>query len=142
MMRRWLTFTFVIFATNFVWEMAQGGLFAKMTDMPFWVATRRCFVAAIGDVVIVAIGFTLSALIARSSEWPLIAGRRVLATTSFFAIGIAITIGFERWSVASGRWQYGARMPVVFGMGVSPLLQWVAVPLLALVTFHFLWRRQ
>ena len=34
-MGRWLTFAFVIFAANFTWEMAQGGLFANMTTMPF-----------------------------------------------------------------------------------------------------------
>lgn len=141
-MGRWLTFAFVIFAANFTWEMAQGGLFANMTTMPLRVATRRCSIAASGDVVIGAIAFSIAALIARNVHWPLVAGRRVLPTISFFAISLAITIGFERWSLAIGRWQYDTRMPVIFGLGVSPLLQWVAVPLLALITFRGLWARR
>ncbi|MDQ6801516.1 MAG: hypothetical protein M3041_11825 [Acidobacteriota bacterium] len=139
MMVRWILFAVLIFAVNFGWEMAQGGLFANMQALPFWTATRRCFIAAAGDVVITAIAFALAAAVSRQLEWPLMRQGLAPSTATFLVTALGITILFERWALASGRWQYDARMPVVFGLGVTPLLQWTIIPLLALPLFRLIW---
>ena len=53
----------------------------------------------------------------------------------FIAIGIGLTIGFEYYyTEVSERWNYSDLMPLVppFGTGLSPLLQWIVIPLLVL----------
>ncbi len=139
MTRRCVTFALVVFALNFMWEMAQGGLFASMLALPFWAATRRCFVAATGDVVITAIAFALAAAVSRHIEWPLMRDRLGLGTAVFLVAGLGIAIAFEHWALATGRWQYSTRMPVVSGVGVVPLVQWIFVPLVSLPLFRMIW---
>ena len=46
--------------------------------------------------------------------------------------GIALTVGFEfYYTNISERWTYSDLMPLVppFGTGLSPLLQWIFIPL-------------
>ncbi len=68
-------------------------------------------------------------------SWPARAHSRVAALTIGF--GAAHTV-FSEWlnAVVRQTWAYSDLMPIVpvVGTGLSPLLQWVAVPLLAL---HF-----
>ena len=65
--------------------------------------------------------------------WPIRAHRRIAALTIGF--GVAYTV-FSEWLniTVCGTWAYSDLMPVVpvTGIGLSPLLQWVAVPMLAL----------
>ncbi|MEM5474476.1 hypothetical protein WNZ14_22355 [Hoeflea sp. AS60] len=56
----------------------------------------------------------------------------VLKTLVFLGIGIALTVSFEYYYTnISQRWTYSDLMPLVppFGTGLSPLLQWIFIPL-------------
>jgi Na+/H+-dicarboxylate symporter len=51
----------------------------------------------------------------------------------FMAVGIALTVGFEYYyTEISLRWTYSELMPRVppLGTGLSPLIQWIVIPLL------------
>ncbi len=65
--------------------------------------------------------------------WPVRTHRRVAALTIGFDVAYTI---FSEWLniVVRETWAYSDLMPVapVIGTGLSPLLQWVAVPWLAL----------
>lgn len=51
------------------------------------------------------------------------------------AAGVLFTIASEIWNVQyAGAWAYAKAMPVVFGVGLSPIMQWIAVPGVALTT--------
>ena len=134
--RRWLAAASFVFAMNFGWEMAQGGLYAGMNEMSFRAATLLCLLATMGDVVIVAIAYGVAMAVARRVEW--FAGARTLsASVAFVSTGLVITVVYERWALSTGRWQYGPGMPVIFGIGATPLLQWIVLPLLFTVFFRF-----
>ena len=118
----------IVLVLNFTWEMAQCGRFAGMNAMPFWDATFRCLFASFGDLGIAATSFAIAALVSRDLRWP--ARRRVAAPlVVFLAVGIAITLVGEKVALAVGMWRYGPGMSVILGVGVLPLAQWVAVPL-------------
>lgn len=88
-----------------------------------------------GDLLIALACLALALVLAGESAWPARAHRRVAALTIGF--GVAYTI-FSEWLniTVRGTWAYSDLMPVVpiIDTGLSPLLQWIVVPLLAL---HF-----
>ena len=54
-----------------------------------------------------------------------------LPVAIFVAVGILLTLGFEYYYTnISLRWTYADLMPLVplFGIGLSPLLQWRIIP--------------
>lgn len=115
---------------HFAWEMLQAPAFEAFAPT-VWAGTVRCFVAALGDVVIAGVAYVATALVVRRAGWPLQQGW-VWATALWLAFGLGITVVFELWALERGRWVYGPAMPLLFGIGLWPLLQWVAVPLLTL----------
>ena len=135
MTSRWVVLAFGVLALNFAWEMAQMGFFADMMELPFWSATARCFRAALGDAVIAAAAFIAAAAVAGRVDWP-IGNRLTRPLLIFLTIGLAVTIGVEVSALATGRWSYNARMPRIGWVGVTPLLQWLLLPLLEIVAFR------
>jgi hypothetical protein len=119
--------TFLIaVAANFAWEMAQSVLYAPMGG---WLSgTWRCFLASLGDAVIV-IGIAGSGwLLFRRVDWfvrPGIEGYLLMA-----ALGILVAVFIEREAIATGRWAYTDRMPIIprVNVGLAPVLQMVILP--------------
>jgi len=101
-----------------------------------WAGTVRCLVAALGDVVIASLAYVATALVVRRTRWPLQQGW-AWAAALWLAIGLGITVLFELWALERGRWAYGPAMPLLFGVGLLPLLQWLIVPLLTLALVRY-----
>lgn len=129
--RRLVVGTFVsAVVLNFAWETAQAPLYEPMGTA--WQATRRCFVASLGDGLMVLLAVAIGATLFRSSRWfvePKLATNAVAA----FA-GLVIGGGVEQWGLTGGRWAYQVHMPRVPGtdMGVVPLAQMVILTPLSL----------
>ena len=137
---RWFTSLLLVLALHFGWEMMQARWFVNMHGMPPLRATFWCFRAALGDVVITAIAFSVAALTARSAAWP--ARQRVLVPAAVFvAAALPIVIGYELFAISTGRWQYDPSMPTIFGIGALPLLQWLLLPIVEVWIFRLLFRR-
>lgn len=132
MTRRIAALALVPYALHFAWEMGQAPLFATMRELPFWKGTAWCMRAAMWDVLISAVAYVAAALAALSVRW--VQHPRMLHLAVYFGAGLAITVAIERWAVAGGRWRYAPAMPTLFGIGLSPLLQWLIVPLLIAAT--------
>jgi hypothetical protein len=70
---------------------------------------------------------------ARRLRWPIFGGRMALAAV---LLGLGYTV-FSEWLNARIRqsWSYTEAMPVIppLGTGLSPLLQWLIVPGIALL---------
>lgn len=119
------------FLLNLPWEFAQVPLFADMPSAGHWRAIQVCGRATLGDVVIALTAFWVVAASARARRWILAPTPRQVA--GFVAVGVLITIVME-WLATQvvGRWAYAEAMPVVpvLGVGLSPLLQWIVLPLL------------
>lgn len=117
-------------ALHFAWEMAQARLFTNFAGMSWWQHAPRCLFAALGDVTLSGLAWTCTALLF-GWRWPF-EGRLTSPALLWIAVGEVATIALERWALAAGRWTYAPHMPIVFGVGLSPLLQWVIVPVLTL----------
>lgn len=129
------SFNFGVFAflLHFPWELYQLPLFAGFENAPYFTTLVHCTRAALGDVVISLIALAIASVAVRSRFW-FLEGNRI-ATLSFFAVGLIITVGFE--AVATlllDRWQYNESMPILplTGTGLSPVAQWIIIPWLQL----------
>ena len=93
----------------------------------------------VGDVLIALAMFALAGIALRRAEWP---------ASRPWAGGIIVVIGamaFTAWSewynvYRAGNWSYTASMPMIFGIGLSPLLQWLILPPVVVSAYRTLGR--
>lgn len=110
----------VAFVLNFVWEKLHMRLYniAAIPTEPWLILMRATF----WDATMIT---SVYLFIDTSSR----AKRNILS--ALICLGMAIFI--EQRAMVEGRWEYLPTMPIVFGMGLSPLIQ---LPLLAVVTYE------
>ncbi len=125
----WWTLGFFSFLVNFPWEILQAPLYSGLGDAGHWRATLLCLTATLGDVVITWVAYGIVGMGVGSKAW--LQEPTVRRMASFLALGVGITIGMEFLNMYHlGRWSYGGAMPTVFGMGITPVLQWILLPCL------------
>jgi hypothetical protein len=126
---------------HFFWEALQLPLYT------LWrIGTPREIAFALfhctgGDILITAVTLAAAATLARLFCWRPFDWRMVLTAIVF---GTAYTIFSEWLNVEIRRtWSYTAAMPVLpfLGTGLTPLLQWLIVPTLALAIIGRRYRR-
>lgn len=130
-------FNLAVFALllNFPWEVLQAPLFKGMASAPHSAVIGACLQGTLGDVVIMLLAHASVVAVTRHRRWVLAPSRREVA--AFVAVGVMITAVIE-WLATRGQWAqtwtYSSAMPVIPGIeiGLSPLLQWVIVPPIAL----------
>ncbi|OGA16539.1 MAG: hypothetical protein A3I63_11680 [Betaproteobacteria bacterium RIFCSPLOWO2_02_FULL_66_14] len=120
---------------NLAWEMAQLPLYTLWREAPAaWIAYAVLHCTA-GDVVIGGAVLLAGLIATRASapaqwRWGLIAPLAALAATGYTAFSESLNTAVLR------SWSYSALMPTVeiagIEIGVSPLLQWLVIPPLAL----------
>jgi hypothetical protein len=128
-----ISVAFLSFVLHFVWEFLQVPTYAGMAELNHWDGVKVCTSATVGDVGFALTAFWVTSLASRSRNW--IAAPRIWQLALFVAIGIGLTVGFEHYyTQISGRWSYSDLMPLVppLGTGLSPLLQWIVIPLLVI----------
>ena len=115
------------------WELAQLPLYTIWTEKGLRTSLWAALHCALGDV---AIAF-LTLVVALMSTDIVVPGSRTIRSVAVITIlsGVfvtaAIEIGSTQWLE---RWSYAPLMPVdpFFGIGLSPLAQWIVVPASAL----------
>ena len=130
-------FNLAVFALllNFPWEVLQAPLFKGMATAPHSAVVGACLQATFGDMAIMLLAHASVAVVTQRRFWILVPSR--LEVSGFVAVGVGITAMIE-WLATRGHWfqswAYSPRMPVIPGIevGLSPLLQWVIVPLVSL----------
>jgi hypothetical protein len=129
----WLTvlrrYVLVIALGNLVWEFAHMPLYTLWeTGTPAEIVFAAIHCTA-GDVLIATIALVAALCLFGSGRWPEQGARPVALVT--IALGIAYT-AFSEWLNIEVRetWAYRDLMPVipVLGVGLSPMLQWIALP--------------
>lgn len=125
--------TLFSFLLHFVWEFLQAPLYANMHDVGHIEGVAICLRATLGDVVIALAAFWCTAALTTGRHWGDTAGARSVAI--FLAVGILATVVLEHlFTEITNRWSYGEamiRLPFI-GTGLSPIAQWVVVPLIVL----------
>ena len=131
----WSALAFVL---NLTWEIAHVRLYtiwAAGDGMSVAWALLHC---TLGDVVIALAVFALAGIVVWRTDWP---ASRPWAGSAIAVIG---AVGFTAWSewynvYRLGSWGYTASMPMIFGIGLSPLLQWLILPPVMVGAYRRLW---
>lgn len=117
---------FVAVAVNYAWELAQTPLYAGV-DFPG--AVWHCFVASLGDGLLLLFIYAAVAVALRSLDWYMRPG--VEAYFAMAAAGLAVGVAVEWWGLhIAKRWQYSELMPIIpgAGVGLAPILQMLVLP--------------
>jgi hypothetical protein len=129
----WLALAIGLAATgHFFWEALQLPLYTLWrTGTPREIAFALIHCTG-GDILITTVTLAAAAALTRLFGWRAFGWRMVFTA---IALGAAYTIFSEWLNVEIRRtWSYTAAMPLlpVLGTGLTPLLQWLIVPTLAL----------
>lgn len=121
------------FLGHFTWEILQAPLYASLGKTDHFVGIAICLQATFGDLAIALAAFWGAAFVGKGRDW--FARTGPVAPTAFFVIGLLATVGLEYLHTeVTGRWAYDGVMPLLpfLGTGLSPILQWVFVPMFIL----------
>jgi hypothetical protein len=112
---------------NYVWELAQAPLYVGLEYSPamFW----HCFVASVGDGVMVLLIVSAGWLTFRRWDWfvrPSLPGYVVMTLSGFI---LAVLVEWVAVHILN-RWQYTENMPRLPGIdiGLIPIAQMLIVP--------------
>ena len=130
-------YTLIITILNLIWEVLQLPLYTVWTT-----ASRGDIAFAVlhctgGDALIAVISLTVSLLLLRAKDWPNEKFRQVAAAA--FLMGLGYTV-YSEWhnTTVTQSWAYSPAMPTLFGIGLSPVAQWIVIPAIA---FWWMFRR-
>ena len=122
---------FVSFLLHLVWERSHIVLYTGYEALE---GVLPVFVyATIGDVAYTLFAAFLFAVVYRDGEWMKTAAGREYAVLALLGLCIAILV--EMKAMYLDRWEYTHAMPLLYGLGLSPLIQMtVLLPLSVLIT--------
>lgn len=113
------------FITNLIWENAQAPLYQGYQG--FSQHFLVCFAASVVDASVIVAFYLMGSLIRRNIFWLL--KITVKDITLLLVLGVVTAIAFEKLALKNATWDYDEKMPLIFGLGLLPLVQ------LALLSF-------
>lgn len=127
------------FVLHLIWESAQAPLFDGYTS--FWQHFFVClYGTATGDMFFMAVIYLVLVAVHRDGWW--VAHKECYDHVATWIIpvvvGTLLAMSFELWAVyVAHRWVYGV-MPLIpiVGVGVTPVLQMIFVPLATIALAH------
>ena len=141
-LRRYLA---VIALGNLAWEFAQMPLYTLWRTGTWGEIAFAVAHCTGGDILIALSSLMIALLAVGTGEWPHHRFRIVAVVTVLLGVGYT---GFSEYLniVIRAAWAYSDLMPVVslfgFRLGVSPLLQWIVIPISAFGFAHASARRR
>lgn len=132
-LRTMLRYVVLVTLLNVVWECLQLPLYTI-----WYVGKARDIVISVlhctaGDALIATFSLILALVLAGTKEWP----NSRFKAVAFIAIlnGIGYTV-YSEWhnTTVTLNWAYSTSMPRLFGIGLSPVAQWLVIP-----SFVFWW---
>ena len=120
----WSSLAFVL---HLVWEIAHVRLYTIGMEADGLRTAWAVFHCSLGDVVIALAMFALAGIVLSRADWPV---SHPWAGGAIVAVGaMAYTVWSEWHNVyRASNWGYTVDMPLIFGIGLSPLLQWLILP--------------
>lgn len=127
-----LRYVIATVALNLIWEIAQMPFYTLWLTGSGPDITYAILHCTVGDMLIASVSLTAARVILRARHWP--EERALSVAVITIALALAYTVFSEWWNVeVLQAWAYRNIMPrlPLLGTGLSPLLQWLVVPLLA-----------
>lgn len=130
--RQGAQFALIMAPLSLIWELAQLPLYMIWWDQPIRDSITAAIHCTFGDIAVSFVCFILASVLIRFT--------RVTSNALMFG-GLVIILGVTATTILEvlstqvlSRWSYAPAMPVLplLGIGLSPLLQWIFVPTMAL----------
>ena len=119
---------------NLAWEALQIPLYTIWTEASAGSIAFAIFHCTLGDVLIGSASLALALILGREGPLARWHWRRIVG--AMLILGPGYTVFSEWLNTTLFRWSYSEMMPTItlagVTLGVSPLLQWLVVPPLAL----------
>ena len=117
-------------ALHLLWEVVQLPLYTLWRGSPLSTIAFAVVHCTLGDVLIAACSLYLAVVACGGSQWPQVRFLRVALLAG--VMGLTYTV-FSEWNntAITRTWAYSSLMPTWWGIGLSPLLQWLVIPALA-----------
>jgi hypothetical protein len=124
---------------NLAWEIAHVSLYTIWLQADSLRIAQAVLHCSVGDALIALVTFALAGIVLWRTDWP---ASRPWTGGLIVVIGSVTFTGWSEWYnvYRGGTWGYTANMPMIFGIGLSPLLQWVIVPPVIVVAHKVLMR--
>lgn len=123
-----IVYTILYFGlVNLAWEILQLPLYTLWSESSPAAIIFAILHCTVGDILIATLSLFAAMISSGGKRWPQEHYWRVALLTT--AMGFTYTIWSE-WNntVITRAWAYSAWMPTLWGIGLSPLLQWVLIP--------------
>jgi|GEM_PF-504097 len=127
-------YVLISFFLHTFWEIGHLPLYSLWLEDSLVVKTTYVFHCIVGDAVIAFTSLFIALIFSKNRKWP----AKRFATTSAFTLVLGLVyLFFSEWLNVEIRqsWAYTDKMPTVppLGTGLSPLLQWIIIPTIALM---------
>lgn len=124
------------FITNLIWENFQAPLYAGFKT--FGQHFLLCLVASVVDAVVILAFYFIIRLMRKDPLWLL--HMKLADTFILLFLGLFTAILFEKWALKSGSWDYTSEMPLIFGIGLAPLIQLSILSIISVYIVKFVFR--
>jgi len=118
---------------HLLWEALQLPLYAIWADATPAAIAFAAFHCTAGDILIALAALVGALIVAGTPRWPEERFAPIAVLTVLFGAGYTV---YSEWFNVSvrGSWAYAPSMPTLppLGTGLTPALQWIAIPLLTL----------
>jgi hypothetical protein len=127
-----LRFLGAMAAGNLLWELGHVPLYTLWGEGTWGEIAYAVLHCTVGDVMIAGICILLSLAVIGRSAWPRARFGAVALATILMALSYTV---FSEWlnTEVRGSWAYREAMPRLpgLGIGLTPILQWIVVPVLS-----------
>lgn len=72
--------------------------------------------------------YGVASLIVRDKRW-ILSSNWLLGGAVAMTTGLAVTVAVEKIALTTKVWDYSPKMPRKYGIGISPILQWIIIPM-------------
>ena len=124
----------ISFLINIIWEFCHCGLYSTCVN---WQSKKRILLltfASFKDALFIVIFYLISIFTSENKnilEVP-------LSLSYFIALSLLFSFIDEKLSIKYKRWEYSLKMPKVFGVGITPLLE---LAITGTITFIIVWAK-
>lgn len=117
---------------HLLWEIGQLPFYTVWEEANAWRIALYVTHCVLGDVMIATLAYLAVALAWRQADWP--RQRPWTGGIMLVVLGLGYTVFSEWYNVyRAGAWAYVESMPRILGIGLTPLLQWLVVPIAMLM---------
>ncbi len=117
----------IVLVLNLIWEFSHYRLYIDLTGIP---STTHLILASFTDLLIIGGIFAVNSSLNKNWKWIEKPDKSDYAFVVVFCLLVAIII--EKHALAVGKWIYTDSMPLIFGIGLSPLVQLLTTSMISL----------